>query len=249
MSVNYCQVQHISLSRKSPNMCWVNAQFSAIECHKEGAFFVDQREMCVLSRTTGRVFWTRWTWWANSYLFLSYMQCPEWSKPESRDTWVPPAVRAGCCLRLNDDIGVFLKTQEGSKWKGVPVTWRRGWEKDIHDIQKEIHSCWGNRKSSPKEIREGGTTKNIIKDTLAGLSDRPCPSVSRLSWVSSGALYMVAFLWTVPSHRSIPPHPISYQSCSGFTVLSLTGQTRLGSHLTCFDSTLYFKIFFIIVCN
>ena len=116
--------------------------------------FVDQREMCVLSRTTGRVFWTRWTWWANSYLFLSYMQCPEWSKPESRDTWVPPAVRAGCCLRLNDDIGVFLKTQKGSKWKGVPVTWRRGWEKDIHDIQKEIHSCWGNRKSSPKEIRE-----------------------------------------------------------------------------------------------
>lgn len=93
--------------------------------------------------------------------------------------------------------------------------WQRGLEAEIHGIQKEIHSRWGNRESSPREIKEGVRGWGHNQKYYQGYADRTfwLVSLSSVSLRSHLApLYVVAFPWAVPSYRNVLPQRTSYQS-------------------------------------
>ena len=243
-------------------MGWGNAKINVIKCHEEGAhgkFCRSRRwEVCIV-RNYWEGFWRRWSlrWRANINLLFSNMQCPEWSKSASGDTWALPTARVGHCPRHTDYIWAVLKMQ---KVKMEMCPWQRGSEEERYSIRKEIHSGWCNRKwrplslrLCPKEIKWGRervrVSPNILSRSLWQGFQARLPSLSaapsRVSWdpfAHSGFSMGCPF----PQKHPSPTH----QSFgSGLNITSLTDQTRLGSHPTCFHSTLYLKIFIIMIFN
>ena len=119
-------------------------------------------------------------------------------------------------------------------------TWQRGLKKEIHSIQKEIHSYWGYREPSPKEIKEEVSGWGHNQKYYQGHINR-----------TLGLLPLLGLIWHLCTWWLF--HGLSPLTETSFLNLSATSASALLLHcnfpdrpdsigfpLTCFDSTLYF---------
>lgn len=128
MFINCCLVPHVLLSRKSPRMCGVNANFRVIQCHKEGTYssFVAQGgDRCALFRITGMVFWRRWNWSWRQIVACFPPVCSVLSG-QSQCVGIPERVLLSGPCTAQDSMMTFFWKCKRSKWTRVPVDMAEG---------------------------------------------------------------------------------------------------------------------------
>lgn len=140
--------------------------------------------------------------------------------------------------RHTENLWAFLKMH---KVKGKVCPWQRGPKEEIYGIQKEIQSSWGNRKVRPKDwpktMKWGRGRVEASPNCDQGGSDGTFRQVFPV-WVLPYLMSYLCTQWLF--HGCFLPRGHRSPACRlpvlwfDLNVTSLTGQTRLGSHLLAF---------------
>lgn len=151
MLVNDSLVQHLLLSRKSPNTWWANAKFCVIKCHEEGVY----SKFCSSKRGEVFILWSYWEvfWRGWNLRWRQILVCFPPVVRGVLSVQSPPAGAAEhfCCqARHSPDFYLSFYENARSKVKVCSCGHGTGLEEELYAVQRKIHSSWGSKKLRPK---------------------------------------------------------------------------------------------------